>query len=125
MRQHVVEMVGGPGTLRFLLQPAIAVALGILHGLRDRRAGLPPYLSGLRHARGRRLQHLGAGLRAILVPLCIALLAAFTFQYVIRSRVYVFYGLLYATLFVAAPYLVTRELANRLTQSRPTLASRT
>jgi hypothetical protein len=123
MRQHVIEMVGGPGTLRFLLQPMIAIMLGILHGVRDARKGRPPYLLALAHARGKRLHHLGDGLRAIVVPLCLALAGALTFQYLIRSRIYVAYGLLYATLFVAAPYFAIRGLANRLASNCRTTPS--
>jgi hypothetical protein len=110
MRQHVVEMVGGPGTLRFFLQPAVAVMLGVLHGIRDWRTGRPPSLSGLLRARDGRWH--AEGLKAIAVPLCVALLASFTFQYIIRSRVYVIYGILYAALFVAIPYRLTRGLTN-------------
>ncbi len=34
----------GPGRLRFILQPAMAVLLGLRGGLADARAGRPPYL---------------------------------------------------------------------------------
>ena len=107
-------MVGGPGTLRFIVQPAIAIVLGGIHGVRDRRRGRAPYLMGFLHARGARVAHLLEGLRAIVVPLCLAVLGAYVFQYVIRSHIYVLYGLLYALLFVALPYFVTRALANRI-----------
>jgi hypothetical protein len=53
-------------------------------------------------------------------------LGAYIFEYVIRGRIYVFYGFLYALLFVAIPYFVTRALANRGASRRitttPTLA---
>jgi hypothetical protein len=125
MRQHITAMAGGPGTLRFFVQPAIAILLGILHGIRDHRHGRPPYLIGLVRAgdgRGRRLLE---GLREIVVPLCLAVLGAYVFEYVIRHRIYLFYGLLYAVLFVAIPYFVTRALSNRLASLRtpPTSAA--
>jgi hypothetical protein len=113
-------MVGGPGTLRFFVQPAIAIVLGILHGIRDRRQGRAPYLIGLVRARGARGRHLLEGIRAIAVPLCLAVLGAYVFEYVIRGRIYFFYGFLYALLFVAIPYFVTRALANRLASRRTT-----
>ena len=59
MRQHVIDMVGGRGTLRFFIQPALAVVLGIIHGLRDHRRGRAPYLIALVRARGRRFAHVG------------------------------------------------------------------
>jgi len=125
MRQHITEMVGGPGTLRFFVQPAIAVLLGIIHGIRDRRQGRSPYLIALVRAGDGRGRHLREGLRAIAVPLILAVLGAYVFEYVIRQRIYVFYGLLYAVVFVAIPYFVTRALANRLSSLRtpPTSAA--
>jgi hypothetical protein len=127
VKQHIVEMVGGPGTLRFIVQPTIAVVLGILHGLGDHRAGRPPYLIGLLHGRGSRVSHIVEGLRAIVVPLGLAVLGAYVFQFVIRGHIYFLYGLEYAVLFVAIPYFVTRALANRLAPNRvrpPTNAAR-
>jgi hypothetical protein len=120
VRQHVIEMVGGPGTLRFFVQPAIAIVLGVIHGIRDRRQGRPPYLIGLIRARGARGRHLLDGLRAIALPLCLALLGAYVFEYVIRGRIYIFYGCLYALVFVAVPYCVLRALANRVASRRIT-----
>lgn len=109
-------MVGGPGFFRFFLQPAVAILLGIIHGRRDRRAGRSAYLAGLIHVREGRAQRIRDGLRSVAVPLVVALIAAFTFQYMIRSRIFIGYGLLYATLFVLVPYLVARGLAQRLTR---------
>lgn len=111
-------MVGGPGTLRFIVQPAIAIVLGIVHGVRDHRQERPPYLIGLLHARGARVSHLLVGLRAIVVPLCLAVLGSYVFQYVIRRHINIVYGLEYAVLFVAIPYFVTRALANRARRRR-------
>jgi hypothetical protein len=107
-------MVGGRGTLRFFIQPALAVLLGVIHGIRDHRRGRAPYLIGLVHARGRRFAEVGKGLREILVPLCVAAIFSYVFQYVNRSRISFAYGLLYAVLFVAIPYFITRALANRV-----------
>jgi hypothetical protein len=114
MRRHIIDMVGGSGTLRFFIQPALAVVLGVIHGIRDHRRGRPPYLIGLVRARGHRLAHLGKGLREILVPLCVAVIFSYVFQYVNRSQISLGYGLLYAVLFVAIPYFITHALANRV-----------
>ncbi len=107
-------MLAGPGAFRVLVQPAIAIALGILHGLRDRRAGRPPYLLELYQAAGDRARRLREGLRDVVLPLCVAALASLVFQYIIRPRVYLAYAIAYALVFVAIPYFVTRALTNRL-----------
>jgi len=114
MRQHIIDMVGGRGTLRFFIQPALAVMLGVIHGIRDHRSGRPPYLIGLMRARGHRFATVGKALRQILVPLGLAVILSNVFQYVNRARISPGYGLLYAVLFVAIPYFITRALANRV-----------
>ena len=107
-------MVGGPGFFRFFIQPTVAVILGVVHGLRDRRAGRPVYLAGLIHTREGRAERLREGVRAVAVPLVVAFIAAFSFQYIIRARIFVGYAVLYASVFVLIPYLMARGLANRL-----------
>jgi uncharacterized membrane protein len=102
MWRHIVEMAGGPGTLRMVVQPAVAVALGVLHGLHDRRAGSARRRESVTEAIGR-----------ILVPLCLAVVGSLVFQYVIRSHARVLIAILYAAVFVAAPYFVTRALTAR------------
>src|SRR5262245_46127738 len=114
MIEHIIAMAGGPGKLRFLVQPTVAIVLGIVHGLRDHREGEPPYLMGLIAARGDRLRRIRLTLREIAVPLCIAVLVSYTFQYIIRSRINFAYGFWYAAIFVALPYVAARGLANRL-----------
>jgi hypothetical protein len=114
VKQHIVVMLGGPGTLRFLLQPAVAVLLGVLHGIRDRHAGHPPFFIGVGRARGRRLVRLGDAVREMALPLTVAIIASLAFQFLIRAHVHVAYALLYAFLFVAVPYSVARGLANRV-----------
>ena len=109
-------MVGGPGFFRFFLQPIVAIVLGIVHGRRDRRAGRSAYFAGLIHVREGRAARIRDGLRSVALPLVVALIAAFTFQYIIRSRIFIGYGVLYATLFVLVPYLVARGLAQRVTR---------
>jgi hypothetical protein len=107
-------MLAGPGTFRGFVQPAIAIALGILHGLRDYRAGRPPYLLELYQARHDRARRLREGLRDVLLPFCVAVGVSMILQQIIRSRIILAFALAYATLFVAVPYFVARALTNRI-----------
>lgn len=108
-------MLAGPGAFRALVQPTIAIALGIVHGLRDHRAGRVPYLLELYQAAGdHRLRRLREGLRDVALPLCLAALASIVCQYVIRSRVHFVNAVLYAFVFVAIPDFVTRAVTNRI-----------
>jgi hypothetical protein len=118
MHGYVSEMAGGPGSLRFFVQPLIAVVLGILHGVADRRAGRPPYLIGVWRSQ-HPLRGLGEGLRQILVPLCIAFGASLLFQWIIQARAHILFALAYAAIFVALPYVLTRAAANRVAAALP------
>jgi hypothetical protein len=115
---YLHDMAGGPGWPRFFIQPTIAILLGLRHGLRDRRMGKPPFLSAVIHDRS----HTGAlirdGLRGVVVPLCLALVASFLFQWIIRSHIELIPGVLYAALFVALPYVAARGASNRISSRR-------
>jgi hypothetical protein len=107
-------MLGGPGTLRFILQPAIAIVLGTVNGVRDRQRGRSPY--GVDLARGQ--VRVSEALRAIALPALIAVIASLAFQWIILERPRLVYALAYALLFVALPYFAARGLANRAARLR-------
>jgi hypothetical protein len=119
MGDYLRRMLAGPGSLRFILQPAVAVLLGIWHGTVDARIGKSAYLAGLIRARGERGAWLRRGLRATVVPLTLALVASVAFQYMVNARVRLLLALLYAAIFVAIPYFCARSLANRAARARP------
>jgi hypothetical protein len=45
--EELPQRFTGPGRLRFILQPMLAIFLGVRGGLADAKAGNPPYLFGL------------------------------------------------------------------------------
>jgi hypothetical protein len=107
------EMVTGPGHLRFFIQPAIAILLGARDGLKDHKLGLPPYLFSIVHQSTSRGRRLAEGARSIGVPLIFAVAAAYLFQHLILGRIVLLAGFLYALVFVALPYVLSRSLSNR------------
>ena len=42
--QFLEELFAGPGRFRFIMQPVLAILLGVRGGLADARAGNPTYL---------------------------------------------------------------------------------
>lgn len=106
-------MLSGPGSMRFYLQPAIAVLLGIRDGLRDKRAGRPPFLLEVFIHSGRRRETLSEAMRRIALPLGVATAASLFFQHIIRGKAHLWQGIAYAILFVALPYGIVRGLTNR------------
>ena len=63
--EELPQRFTGPGRLRFILQPMVAIVLGIRGGLADAEAGTPPYLFGLLCGAGRRRELLRSGAAAI------------------------------------------------------------
>jgi hypothetical protein len=112
--RDLAHMLGGPGHLRFLVQPAVAILFGIRDGRRDSHGGRLPFGVDLRQQRGRnRATLLGRSLRRILLPLCMAIALSMLFQYVVLRWIRLWPALLFATVLVALPYLVARGLSNR------------
>jgi hypothetical protein len=113
MREYIRQMWGGPGHLRFYLQPLLAMVLATRDGLNDARAGRPPYLFALLTDRALRKNRMGELLKRLLIPLGLALVMDFVFQLIVRGTWRPGASVVYAALFVALPYSGMRGLINR------------
>ena len=78
----------GPGRFRFILQPMIAILLGVRGGLADAKAGNPPYLLGLLFHAGRRRELLRSGAAAIRTLLAAGIILDVVFQLVLYRAVH-------------------------------------
>ncbi len=111
---YILELISGPGNLRFVVQPLIAIVLAIRDGRNDAKAGTPPYLYELVFGSGRRAATLKGGLRAILMPLGAAVILDSILQIYIFD-VWRLQGALLVGLFlVGIPYVVARSISNSL-----------
>jgi hypothetical protein len=104
----------GPGRLRFLLQPLVAVVLGWRGGLTDARAERPPYLFGLLVGGGNRKELLGSGLAAIRDLLAVGIVLDAVAQYLIYGQVHPGAALVIGPVLICLPYSVARALTNRV-----------
>jgi len=111
-------MLGGPGRLRFVVQPLVAILLGIRDGRRDARAGKPPYVFAVLAVRELRREQLASGVEALTKPLIVAILVDMVVQYLIFRSVRLWSALLVGALLVALPYAATRALTNRIVRRR-------
>ena len=111
-------MLGGPGRLRFVVQPLIAIALGIRDGRLDAAAGRPPYVFGVLFVHAMRREELMTGLRTLAKPLVVAVLLDALLQYIIFRSVRLWHALLAGTILIALPYAAARGLTNRYVQHR-------
>jgi hypothetical protein len=110
--------IGGPGTLRFVLQPLVAILLGVRDGHHDSREGRPPYLWAVLFDRGHRGTALKQGAVAMAKPFVIAILVDGVLSYVTLGAVYPGETLVVGCLLVALPYTAARAATGRLLQRR-------
>jgi hypothetical protein len=115
---YLRQMFGGPGHLRFFIQPAIALILGVRDGFIDARLGRQPFVWALIHEPGQRRHRLLETARTLALTLLIAFAGSLLFQYLIRERISLTAAILYDVIFVALPYMLARALANRLSRAR-------
>lgn len=103
--EYMKEMLAGPGTLRFVVQPLVAALLGVLDGRRDALKGVErPYY---------RTAALPRTLRRIALSLATGMLMSLIFQYVIRKKVILAAAIGFGAIFIALPFIAARELSFR------------
>jgi hypothetical protein len=108
----------GAMSFRFILQPALAVLLGIRDGLLDARAGTPPFIADLLFRPQHRARQLKAAFHRLLSPILIAILLDAIAQHLIFQHVRPVAALLVGTFVMGLPYAVARGLSNRLASAR-------
>jgi hypothetical protein len=105
----------GPGRFRFLLQPAIAIALGVAAGRADARAGRPPYLYALLIGSANRDHLVRSGLGDVVNLLLMGILVDSVCQWLILGASYPGAALVVGPVLIGVPYALGRALANRVT----------
>ena len=105
----------GPGRFRFLLQPTMAIVLGVVAGRSDARAGRPPYLWALVFGGKGRGRLLRGALGDVANVLLAGILVDSVCQWLILGASYPGAALVVGPVLIAFPYAVARALANRLT----------
>ena len=111
--EDIPKRLMGPGRFRFILQPAVAILLGIGAGRADRRSGRPPYLHALLSGSEARGELLRGALRGIANLLLMGILLDAVSQWLILGASYPGAALVVGPVLIATPYAVARGLANR------------
>jgi hypothetical protein len=106
--------IGGPMSLRLLLQPTIAAILAIRSGLADARAGKPAFLwTVLTDAEGRR-ELLRSGWKSVAKVFTLAIVLDVVYQLIVNRWVYPLESVIVAFLLACVPYLLVRGPVNRI-----------
>lgn len=107
-------MFGGKFQLRLVLQPLIAILLGLRFGVRDAKAGKPPFLHALAHGAGHRGALLKQAARDVIMPLVVAVIIDSILQQLINHRIRPVAAVIVGGILVFLPFLIVRALANRV-----------
>ena len=116
--EDIPKRLTGPGRFRFILQPLMAIILGIRSGLADARVGNPPYLYGVFFHSDRRSELLRSGLETVINLLLMGILMDAIFQWVILGASYPGAALVVGPVLIMGPYALARALSNRTVRSR-------
>ena len=112
--EHILGRMSGPMWLRIIIQPSVSFIIGLRAGIRDARAGQPPFgwavLSG--HTQRRAL--LKQGWKDIARVFIASIVLDLIYQISVLRWIYPLQAMFVATVIASVPYVLARGPANRL-----------
>ena len=112
--EHFGGRIGGPMSLRVLLQPAMATFFAIRDGLKDARTGHSPYAWSIAHDPAHRAILLREGWTSVAKIFMLATVLEGVYQFEVFHWVYPVEMLLVAFVLACLPYLVIRGVVTRI-----------
>ncbi len=113
----IARVLGGKGQLRLIIQPALAIILGIRLGIADAHEHAEPFLIRLFRSRKRLVRR---ALSDVFIPFSIALGIDMILQYFTLGRIRPLASVLVATMLVWIPFSAARGWTNRIVRRRST-----
>jgi hypothetical protein len=111
---NLIDRVSGPMKFRLVLQPAMAAILAILGGLRDARAGKPPYFWALLTSPGHRADMVKDGWKSVGRVFILALILDVVYQIIVLRFVYPGEAIAVAFILAIVPYVIIRGPVSRI-----------
>lgn len=108
----------GPGKLRFIIQPTVAIILGARHGVKDAHTHLGPFLEMLSLDATHRMHVIRTAVADVRDLVAIAILLDLIVQAVIFHNIHPGAALILGPVLIAIPYALAREFANRMVRAR-------
>ena len=112
--QDILARLSGPGRLRFIFQPVVAIILGTRGGMKDATAGLPPFLWALLFHRQHWRELFRSTFASVRNLVAIAILLDLISQFLIFHEVRPGAALVVGPTLIGVPYVVSRALSNRI-----------
>lgn len=111
---NLFARLDGPMHFRFIVQPTVAILLALRAGIRDARAGEPPFLAALLHSREHRRARVRQAWRDIGKVFVLAAVLDFAYQVAAHHAVFFLELVITASLLALVPYTLVRGPVCRL-----------
>jgi hypothetical protein len=108
--EDIPKRLTGPGRFRFLLQPTVALLLGIRSGIVDARAGKPPFILAFLFDGPHRSALLKHAFSQLSVLIAMSILLDLIAQYLILRQMFPVPALILGPVLIALPYSIARSL---------------
>jgi hypothetical protein len=110
----LVGRIGGPLSLRLILQPTMATIFAIRDGLKDARDGRPAYFWALFTDSTHRQEFIRDGWKSVAKVFSFAIILDVIYQWIALRWVYPGEALIVAFILAILPYLLIRGPVNRI-----------
>jgi hypothetical protein len=112
--EDLPKRLKGPGRLRFIFQPAVAIFFGIRAGISDARSRRAPFIFGVLFDSQRRRALLKEAFERLFVLIAMSILLDALSQFLILHQVFPGPAVIVGPVLIAMPYSLTRALTNRI-----------
>ena len=112
--QGIMETARGRGQLRLILQPIMAIVLGVRLGIADAKAGDDPFVLRLFITGQRRAQIAKDALMDVIVPFALAVVIDGVLQYLALGRVRPLAAVVVGAVLIWVPFSIARAFTNRI-----------
>ena len=116
--EHMVDRVSGPMSFRLALQPVMASIFAITAGLKDAKAGKPPYFWALVADPLHRSEMVRDGWKGVGKVFVLAIVLDVVYQIIVARFVYPGEAIFVAILLAIVPYLLLRGLVTRIARTK-------
>ncbi len=116
--EGIIARIAGPMSLRFVFQPLVGLLLGARDGLRDAKAGEPPFIFDLIVNRENRRAKLVSLSKSLSKTIIIAIVLDVIAQYLIFGQVRITGAIAIAIIILIVPYSLARAITNKIVTKR-------
>ncbi|KAF1721247.1 hypothetical protein SAMN06296416_101187 [Pseudoxanthomonas wuyuanensis] len=122
--ENLTDRVSGPMKFRLLLQPVMASVFAVVSGLKDAKAGKPPYFWSLLTDPVHRRDMVKDGWKSVGKVFVLALILDVVYQVIVLRFVYPGEAIVVAFVLAILPYLILRGLVTRIAHRKVRNADR-